>query len=224
MFTGIIEAKGNISSLQKSEAGCRLTVSSEQLDFSDLSIGDSIAVSGACLTAIAIGNKNFQADVSNETLACTTLGSLIEGSQVNLEKALRADSRLGGHMVSGHVDGLAELISREADGESVCLWFAVPQILAHYIARKGSVCLDGVSLTVNDVRSNEFSVNIIPHTAEITGITNLQSGQRVNLEVDLLSRYLERLLQNVEINGSGEHDAQKKSLTLAKLMASGFVK
>ncbi len=218
MFTGIIEAVGEISSLEISDASCQLVISSDSLDLSDLSTGDSIAVNGVCLTVTEFGKNNFQADVSNETLACTTLGTLSIGAQVNLEKALRADSRLGGHIVSGHVDGLARLLSKETDGDSQVLWFSAPAELSIYIARKGSVCIDGVSLTVNEVRGDEFSVNIIPHTAIATNIGLLEKGDSVNLEVDLVSRYLERMFNKA--SDDKDHDG----LSLAKLKASGFIK
>jgi riboflavin synthase len=218
MFTGIIEAKGEITSLERSDASCQLAVRSDSLELGDVSIGDSIAVNGVCLTVTDFGESSFKADVSNETLACTTLGTLVVGAQVNLEKALRADSRLGGHIVSGHVDGFACLLSKETDGDSQVLWFSSPVDLSIYIARKGSVCLDGVSLTVNAVRGDDFSVNIIPHTASATNIGLLETGDRVNLEVDLVSRYLERIYNKA--GDDGDHDG----LSLAKLKASGFIK
>jgi riboflavin synthase len=218
MFTGIIEAKGEVTSLEKSNASCQLVIHSDSLQLGDLSIGDSIAVNGVCLTVTAFGKNSFQADVSNETLACSTLGALAIGAQVNLEKALRADSRLGGHIVSGHVDGLARLLSKETDGDSLALWFSSPGELSLYIARKGSVCLDGVSLTVNAVRGDDFSVNIIPHTASATNIGLLETGDCVNLEVDLFSRYLERMFNKAS------DDGDQYGLSLAKLKASGFIK
>jgi riboflavin synthase len=222
MFTGIITATGSISALEKAEDSCRLTISSKEMDFSDLSVGDSVAVSGVCLTAVEFGKKSFVADVSNETLACTNLGRLGIGASVNLEKALRVDDRLGGHIVSGHVDGLAILEAIESDGDSLRLEFSAPKSLAHYIAKKGSVCLDGVSLTVNEVQGEKFYVNIIPHTAGKTGIGGYGIGQEVNLEVDLLSRYLERLMQKKD-DPAGQGEMQT-GITWEKLKASGFVK
>ena len=164
------------------------------MDLSDTEIGDSIAISGACLTVISRDSKTFQADVSNETLALTTLGQYKRGTRVNLERALLPTSRLGGHIVSGHVDGVGELLELVDEGSSWKLLFRVPDSLGRYLARKGSVCVDGVSLTVNHVRDAEFTVNIIPHTQEQTIIYEYQVGRKVNIEVDLISRYLERLI------------------------------
>lgn len=214
MFTGIIAATGTIASIRDTGGDWRIRVQSEHLDFSDVTPGDSIAVSGVCLTALDITQHGFAADVSRETLACTTMRELRSGDLVNLEKALMPQSRLGGHIVSGHVDGIAELVSRKPDGRSERLVFRVPQPLARYIAHKGSVCLDGVSLTVNEVSSNAFGVNIIPHTAERTTLHQYQPGRKVNLEVDVISRYLERLLE-------GKADADS-GLTLDKLAKAGF--
>ncbi|MEY4641727.1 MAG: Riboflavin synthase, alpha subunit RibE [Pseudomonadota bacterium] len=195
MFTGIIAAKGKITSIRDSGGDWRIRVSSEALDFSDVATGDSIAVSGVCLTALDISATSFDADVSRETLACTTMRQWRDGELVNLEKALTPQSRLGGHIVSGHVDGIAELVSRKPDARSERLVFRVPHALARYIAHKGSVCLDGVSLTVNEVEGDTFGVNIIPHTAESTTMHLYTPGRKVNLEVDVVSRYLERLLE-----------------------------
>lgn len=216
MFTGIIEATGAIKSIRETGGDWRLTIGSEALDLTDVQLGDSIAVNGVCLTAISIAGNSFSADVSRETLACTTLQGLHEGAQVNLEKALTPQSRLGGHIVSGHVDGIGELLSRKPDGRSERLEFNVPQELARYIAHKGSVCIDGVSLTVNAVNGTAFGVNIIPHTAERTTLQELRPGNKVNIEVDVISRYLERLLQ------AGEHAKASEGLTLDQLTKAGF--
>jgi len=194
MFTGIIETIGTIADLRQRDNEWRVTVVSGKLDLSDVKLGDSIAVSGACLTVVALDGNGFQADVSNETMRLTSLGLLEQGSAVNLEKALQPTSRLGGHIVSGHVDGVGELESLEPDGKSWRLVFKVPDNLARYIATKGSICIDGVSLTVNEVDGARFAVNIIPHTQKETVIQYYQPGCKVNLEVDLVSRYLERLL------------------------------
>ncbi len=215
MFTGIIAATGTIASIRDSGGDWRIRVESAELDFSDVATGDSIAVSGVCLTALDITQNGFAADVSRETLACTTLQDLRSGARVNLEKALTPESRLGGHIVSGHVDGIGELVSRKPDARSERLVFRVPPELARYIAHKGSVCIDGVSLTVNEVNGNEFGVNIIPHTAERTTLQACTPGRKVNIEVDVISRYLERLLEGRE--GAAE-------LTLDKLAQAGFVK
>ena len=215
MFTGIIAATGTITSIRDSGGDWRIRVHSEQLDFGDVALGDSIAVSGVCLTALDITKNSFDADVSRETLACTTLRDLRSGARVNLEKALTPQSRLGGHIVSGHVDGIGELVSRKPDARSERLVFRVPQELVRYIAHKGSVCIDGVSLTVNEVSGNEFGVNIIPHTGERTTLDEYRPGRKVNVEVDVISRYLERLLDGREaVTG----------LTLDKLAQAGFTK
>jgi riboflavin synthase len=213
MFTGIIAATGTIASIRDSGGDWRIRVESTALDFSDVAVGDSIAVSGVCLTALDITPHGFSADVSCESLACTTMQQWRNGDLVNLEKALTPQSRLGGHIVSGHVDGIAELVSRKADARSERLVFRVPQALARYIAHKGSVCLDGVSLTVNEVSGNEFGVNIIPHTSERTTLQQYKPGQKVNVEVDVISRYLERLLEGRET---------PEGLTLDKLAKAGF--
>jgi riboflavin synthase len=214
MFTGIIAATGNIASIRDSGGDWRIRVSSEALDFTDVNVGDSIAVSGVCLTALDITPHSFDADVSRETLACTTMKEWKRGELVNLEKALMPQSRLGGHIVSGHVDGIAELISRAPDARSERLVLRVPHELARYIAHKGSVCIDGVSLTVNEVSGDTFGVNIIPHTAECTTLHQYKPGRKVNVEVDVISRYLERLLEGKAESSEG--------LTLDKLARAGF--
>ena len=193
MFTGIVTAQGTL--LEKTPAGgdSRLRFDSGGLSLAGCRTGDSISVSGACLTMLDPADGGFQADVSPETLALTTLGGLAVGAPVNLELAMRPDGRLGGHLVTGHVDGLAVLQSRQPDARAERLAFEVPDALARYVARKGSVCLDGVSLTVNAVDGTRFSVCLIPHTLAVTTLGNLQPGDRVNLEVDLVARYLERL-------------------------------
>lgn len=201
MFTGIIEAVGTISSLVRQDAEWRLEIDTGKLALDDVQIGDSIAVSGCCLTVVELGTRSFSADVSNESMRCTNLGGLKAGDRVNLEKAMRADSRFGGHIVSGHVDGVGELVASEPEGKSMKLTFAAPGELARYIAPKGSICIDGTSLTVNTVDGNRFSINIIPHTQEETVIGGYRTGQSVNLEVDIIARYLERLM-------GGESDTQ----------------
>lgn len=215
MFTGIIAATGTITRIQPIAGDWRLSIRSEQLDLQGVQLGDSIAVSGVCLTVVALSPQGFAADVSRETLACTTLQHWREGDLVNLELALQPQSRLGGHIVSGHVDGVAEVVSRTADARSERLTFRVPQELARYIAHKGSVCLDGVSLTVNEVDGAVFGVNIIPHTAERTTLHLFQPGRQVNMEVDVIARYLERLLQG--------RDNSTEGLTLEQLAKAGFI-
>ena len=194
MFTGIIEAIGNVANLQQLDNEWRLSVDGGKLNLSDINLGDSIAVNGTCLTVVAFDNKSFQADVSNESLKLTTLGLLKKKAPVNLEKALTLSSRLGGHIVSGHVDGVGTLETLEPDGKSQRLVFKAPDNLARYIAGKGSICIDGTSLTVNEVEGAIFTVNIIPHSQEQTVIQYYKVGCKVNLEVDLISRYLERLV------------------------------
>ncbi len=172
----------------------RLSVASDGLPFADYEIGESIAVNGVCLTAVALHEQGFDTDVSLETLDVTALGELDVGSAVNLEPAISLGERLGGHLVSGHVDCVGKVTSRDADARSVRLAVEIPTAYAHYVAKKGSVCIDGVSLTINEVSGNRFELNIIPHTAEVTIIGDYVVGTSVNVEVDLLARYLERLL------------------------------
>ncbi len=195
MFTGIVAAMGAVLERNASDGGCRLRIAAGALDLGDVDIGDSIAVNGCCLTVTQLEADSFSADVSNETLRRTTLGSAEPGRRVNLEKAMRLGDRLGGHLVSGHVDGVGTLLGRETDGDSLRLKLEAPGPLAKYIAPKGSICVDGASLTVNEVDGAEFSVNIIPHTRMETIIGQYRQGQRVNLEADQLARYLKRLLQ-----------------------------
>lgn len=193
MFTGIVSAKGALERKTDLGGDCRLKFSCTDVGLEGARPGDSICVSGTCLTMLDPDGDGFSADVSQETLALTTLGTLDEGQSVNLELALAAGDRLGGHLVTGHVDGMARLVSRHPDARAERLEFEVPTSLARYVARKGSVCLDGVSLTVNEVDGCNFSVCLIPHTLEVTTLGDLQSGDPVNLEVDLVARYLERL-------------------------------
>ncbi|MFT5320707.1 MAG: riboflavin synthase [Pseudohongiellaceae bacterium] len=220
MFTGIVEAAGKIESLEQVGGDLRAVISSVEMDFSDVKTGDSICVSGVCLTALNIDDNSFSVDVSNETVSLTSFAQLQEGDKVNLEKAMQPQSRFGGHIVSGHVDGLAELVSRTQDGRSERLVFSTSSELHKYIAAKGSVCLEGISLTVNQVDGLQFGVNVIPHTAEKTTLDLLQVGSKVNLEVDIISRYLERLLVEKK-DGMGHEVAA--GITLDKLISSGFV-
>jgi riboflavin synthase len=230
MFTGIIEAVGRIAALERHGVDARVHIDTGKLDMHDVRLGDSIAVSGVCLTVIGQGARDFSADVSGETLARTRLGELSVGAGVNLERALTPTTRLGGHLVSGHVDGVGELVARHEEGRSLRLRFRAPADLSRYIAAKGSICVDGVSLTVNAVQDREFAdrieaitaasllhgprlhpgvearragqgcpgcefdVNVVPHTLAETTLGELRAGNPVNLEVDVLARYLERLL------------------------------
>jgi len=194
MFTGIIKAKGTVSALQQRGGDVRLTVSSTELPWASYEIGESISVNGVCLTAVFLHSDGFDMDVSNETLNVTALADLAIGSEVNLEPALSVGERLGGHLVSGHVDCLGTVKSQTTDARSIGLNIEIPKEFARYVARKGSVCIDGVSLTVNAVSGSTFDVNIIPHTAEVTIIGGYKVATIVNIEVDLLARYIERLL------------------------------
>ena len=192
MFTGIVQTRGTVARVDTRGGDGQLTIDAP--DLGEFRLGDSISVSGACLTAVGRTSGGFVADVSRETLDCTTLGALEAGSTVNLELSLTPASALGGHLVTGHVDGVGELVSQEEDARSRRLRLRAPAGLDRYIAAKGSVCVDGVSLTVNEVEGREFGVNIIPHTAEVTTLGAARPGSRFNLEVDLIARYVERLL------------------------------
>jgi riboflavin synthase len=212
MFTGIVEAVGRIRAIEPRGGDVRLSVDAGALDLSGAAIGDSIAVNGCCLTAVALDGTGFAADVSRESLGLTTLGALERGSAVNLERALTLAKPLGGHLVTGHVDGVGQVESRQDDGRSVRFRIRVPDALARYVARKGSICVDGVSLTVNEVDGAAFGVNIVPHTLASTGFGGYRPGSRVNLEVDIVARYLERLI------------GEPGGLTRARLEDYGFVK
>ena len=192
MFTGIIEAVGQIKQVEQRDKGVRLTIVSERLDFSDVAVGDSIAANGVCLTVIALAGNAYTVDVSQESLNCTV--GLSEPGEVNLEKAMRLSDRLGGHLVSGHVDGVGEVVKFEPVGESHLLQIRAPRELARFIAPKGSITVNGVSLTVNEVRDDAFTINLIPHTLDVTTLKHLKPGARVNLEADMLARYVDRLL------------------------------
>jgi riboflavin synthase len=194
MFTGIIQSVGQVAALEPKGEDLRLRVHTGKLDLAGVEIGDSIATSGVCLTVVELPGDGFWADVSGETLACTGTGSLKVGDRVNLEKALTPSTPLGGHLVSGHVDGLGEVLSRRDDGRSVRFSMRATDKLAKYIAAKGSVCVDGISLTVNAVDGAVFELNIVPHTLAETTMGEFQPGRTFNLEVDIIARYLERLL------------------------------
>ncbi|MEN8168899.1 MAG: riboflavin synthase [Pseudomonadota bacterium] len=219
MFTGIIEALGTVSSLESRGGDMRVTIHSGKLDLGDVKLGDSIAVNGICLTAVALPGDGFVADVSAETLKRSAFVDLKAGSRVNLEKALTPSTRLGGHLVSGHVDGVGKLLSLNSDGRSVRMRIQAPAELAKYIAEKGSITVDGVSLTVNAVNGAVFDLNIVPHTMQETTLVDFTEGRLINLEVDLIARYLERLLL-------GEQAAQSKSdgISMAFLAEHGFMK
>ena len=194
MFTGIISAIGDIASLEERGGDVRLTIRSGNLNLTDVQLGDSIACNGACLTAVELTGEGFVADVSVETLNLTTIGNWQTGSRINMEKAMQATDRFGGHIVSGHVDGIGEVVALEEDARSWRFRLRAPREIAKYIAHKGSITVDGTSLTVNIVEGAEFELNIVPHTMQHTVMGDYQVGTKVNLEVDLVARYLERLL------------------------------
>ena len=219
MFTGIIQAVGHIQAIENRQGDKRLRLHSADLDLSDVLLGDSIATNGVCLTVVDLPGDGFWADVSLETLDFSTLGDLKVGSPVNLEKALRAQDRLGGHIVSGHVDGVGEIVSIHTDARSIRYRLRAPKNLAHYIAHKGSICIDGVSLTVNKVEGCEFELNIVPHTQQKTLFGSYRSGTKVNLEVDVIARYLERLLL-----GEKAAETPESKLTTAFLAEHGFLR
>jgi riboflavin synthase len=217
MFTGIIQAVGQLQRKEPRGGDCRLIIAAGKLAMTEVKPGDSVAVNGVCLTAVEFGAGSFSADVSRETLSRTTMGELGAGAALNLELALTPSTRLGGHIVSGHVDGVGVVSSRAQDGRSVRFRIDAPANLAKYIAEKGSICIDGISLTVNHVDGRAFDVNVVPHTLAETTLGQTHAGRRVNLEVDLLARYLERLML-------GEAAAQPAgSLTRELLRGHGFI-
>lgn len=216
MFTGIILAIGKITAIERKSGDFKLTIDTGKLLLHDVQLGDSIAVNGVCLTAVALGSRQFSADVSNETWQRTTLSQASVGTAVNLELALTPATRMGGHIVSGHVDGVGKVIAKKADARSVRFTVQVPDPLAKYIAEKGSICINGISLTVNEVNGATFGVNIVPHTLQETTLNDAVVGSAVNLEVDLLARYMERLMQ-------GEAAAKNHGgITEDLLQKSGF--
>ncbi|WP_215397218.1 riboflavin synthase [Rheinheimera oceanensis] len=216
MFTGIIEATGQLSAIQQRGADITVTIHSQNLDFCDVKLGDSIASNGVCLTVTRLDKYSFDADVSSETLAHTLFGQYKTGQQINLEKAMLPTTRMGGHLVSGHVDGVSRVTKIEASGRARHIWLTLPKALAHYIAAKGSVTVDGVSLTVNELSNDAFRLTIVPHTAEQTTISQLKVGSKVHLEVDLIARYLERLL-------SKDNGSANSGVSMALLAQRGFL-
>ena len=198
MFTGIIQSKGSIKEVFSSSDGARLKINTNALDLSDTNVGDSIAVDGVCLTVTELTESSFTADVSNETLTCTTFSALKQGKNVNLERSLRVNQGIDGHLVSGHVDGIGAVNSIEKDGDSVRIKIEVQGDIIKYIAKKGSICINGVSLTVNSVENNFFDVNIVPHTLSATTLGDLSLQSNVNIEIDQIARYVERLLSQNE--------------------------
>jgi riboflavin synthase len=217
VFTGIILAVGHIAAIERKAGDCRIKINTGKLSMADVALGDSIAVNGVCLTAVELGSNHFCADVSNETLTKTLINTLAVGAPVNLELALTPTTRMGGHIVSGHVDGVGQIVEKKADGRSFCFKIKAPDQLAKYIAQKGSICINGISLTVNEVSGATFSVNIVPHTLAETTLGSATAGTLVNLEVDMLARYMERLMQ-------GEAAAvDQGGVTIDLLQKSGFL-
>lgn len=221
MFTGIIEAVGEVRAIESRSGDKRFQFAVDKLDLGDVALGDSIATNGVCLTVVDFNKDSFWADVSVETLQCSTLANLQVGSPVNLEKALAAGARLGGHLVSGHVDGVGEIVSMETDARSIRYRLRAPDELAKYIAHKGSICVDGTSLTVNEVRGAEFDLNIIPVTQKETLFSNYKPGTKVNLEVDVIARYLERLLLG---DKAADESYAGGTITLDFLQQNGFLR
>ncbi len=219
MFTGIIQAIGQIAAIEPKGQDSRFYIKTGALELTDVAIGDSIATNGICLTAISLPGDGFWADVSGETLSKTTFKHIKVGSKVNLEKALLPTTHLGGHMVSGHVDGLGKIIERSHAGRSIHFKIQAPAELAKYIAAKGSICVNGISLTVNDVKGAVFELNIVPHTLDETTLSYAQAGDEVNLEVDIIARYLERLL----LGDKAAAVEPQQTVTMALLAENGFL-
>lgn len=217
MFTGIVEATGTLAAIERKGASSVIRIHCPTLDLSDVALGDSIATNGVCLTVTALGKDYYCADVSMETLNRTGFADYQSGQAVNLEKALLPTTRLGGHLVSGHVDGVGRISKKTKVGFAIELWIDAPAELSRYIAEKGSITVDGISLTVNAVAGAAFKLTLVPHTLNNTTLNDWQVGRSVNLEVDIIARYLERLLSGGQSETSG-------GLTLATLAASGFVK
>ena len=217
MFTGIIEATGVISELQKKQGDLAIRIQSNDLKMADVKIGDSIATNGVCLTVVTKHSDGFSADLSNETIGLTGFANYKQGQKVNLEKAMQPVSRLGGHLVSGHVDGIATITSITPNARATEYWLSTNSELMKYIPYKGSVCVDGISLTVNAVEENKFKLTIVPHTSEQTSIADFKVGTEVNLEVDQIARYLERLIKGAEQPASSD-------ISMSLLTQAGFIK
>ena len=217
MFTGIIEATGKIVELTQKQGDLAIRIQSTNLDMKDVKLGDSIATNGVCLTVVAKHSDGFSADLSNETISLTGFAHYKKGQTVNLEKAMQPVSRLGGHLVSGHVDGIATVESISPNARATEYWLSTDNDLMKYIPYKGSVCIDGISLTVNEVEQNRFKLTIVPHTAEQTTIAEFQVGTHVNLEVDQIARYLERLIKGAE-------QPSRSDISMSLLAQAGFIK
>lgn len=219
MFTGIIEAIGKVQAISINAQGARITIAVANLDMSDVKLGDSIATNGICLTVVAFDAHSFSADVSNETLKRTGFATYKVGQQVNLEKAMLPTTRFGGHIVSGHVDAVVEILHIDHNGNSYDYWLTMPESIAPYIAEKGSITVDGISLTVNSLAKDKFRLTIVPHTCSQTIMPNYQAGTKVNIEVDVMARYIERLLTKKQVT-----PVKHEGVTEALLMRTGFLK
>ncbi|MEZ9230448.1 riboflavin synthase [Vibrio amylolyticus] len=217
MFTGIVETVGTLAAITPKGEDISVTVNVGTLDMSDVQLGDSIATNGVCLTVVAFNANSYTADLSVETLNKTGFTDYQAGDRVNLEKAMLPTTRFGGHIVSGHVDGVGEIVERHQVGRAIEFWVAMPTELSKYVAEKGSITVDGISLTVNDLRKNAFKLTIVPHTGEETTINDFQVGRKVNLEVDVLARYMERLLQSQK-----EQNESSSRLSMEFLQQNGF--
>lgn len=216
MFTGIVEAVGTLTAITPKGEDITISVDAGKLDMGDVKLGDSIATNGVCLTVVEFNSHSYSADLSLETLKKSGFADYKVGDKVNLEKAMLPTTRFGGHIVSGHVDGVGEIVERNPVGRAIELWVAMPAELSKYVAEKGSITVDGISLTVNDLRKNTFKLTIVPHTTQETTIDHFQVGRKVNLEVDVMARYLERLL-------NGGRDEQPESrITMEFLQQNGF--
>ncbi|MGF1773941.1 riboflavin synthase [Vibrio wakamikoensis] len=216
MFTGIIEAVGTLKAITPKGEDISVTVDAGKLDMADVKLGDSIATNGVCLTVVAFTDSSYQADLSLETLKKTGFANYSVGDKVNLEKAMLPTTRFGGHIVSGHVDGVGEIVDRQQVGRAVEYWVQMPSEITKYVAQKGSITVDGISLTVNDLRKDAFKLTVVPHTSEETTIDQFQVGRKVNLEVDVMARYMERLLQ------AQTHSEPESRLTMEFLQQNGF--
>ncbi len=219
MFTGIVEAVGTIAAINVKGEDITLTINAGQLDMSDVQLGDSIATNGVCLTVVKFDQHSYSADLSLETLKRTGFTQCQVGDAVNLEKAMLPTTRFGGHIVSGHVDDVGVIVDRQSVGRAVEYWIEVPEHLSRYIAHKGSITVDGISLTVNDVRKNSFKITIVPHTSQQTTIDQFVVGRKVNLEVDVIARYLERLLTGGELP---QPTTPESRITMELLQKNGF--
>ncbi|MEZ8969775.1 riboflavin synthase [Vibrio cyclitrophicus] len=217
MFTGIVEAVGTLSAITPSGEDITVTVNVGNLDMADVKLGDSIATNGVCLTVVEYNDHSYSADLSLETLKKTGFVDYQAGDKVNLEKAMLPTTRFGGHIVSGHVDGVGEIVERNQVGRAIEFWVEMPAEISKYVAQKGSVTVDGISLTVNDLRKNAFKLTIVPHTSSETTIDQFNVGRKVNLEVDVLARYMERLLQ-----GQQQESEPESRLTMEFLQQNGF--